>query len=377
MIEYNGKLNDKDDVGGEENALVVNTLGEGTYNSSYYFYTFKAEGENFSFNLLVNEYQAKNNQILAGGYTYAPEKSMVGNKNFFFVDSFKLDGVTYKASEASTMSVEGDGTNVSIRMNLVMQSGDMFVVTFNGVVGGSANEGGSTELVKLDTPTVVGMVSGNAATVSWNEIAGAKDYTVTLNGTDVKTVSTAYIVYQDLAWETTYSVSVVANPADAAVNSASDAGTATFTTEANPNGGDEGGNDDVTPSDVTLKFVKDLSSEYGAGYEMYCYYELTSGEDVIGFWIYNNKSEKSSLYDGTYTNGTSLNHVAYYPSSGVFIENVTIDGQYISRTNNAGAQTSSTIVVEEQGGHVVINLDYVDDYAVSKNRTYEFNGTIM
>lgn len=242
MIEYNGKLNDKSDVGGEDNTLVVNTLGEGSYNSSYYFYTFKAEGENFSFDLLVNEYQAKNNQILAGSYTYAPGKSYAGNKNCFYIDSFKLDGVTYKASEASIMSIEGDGTNVSIRMNLVMQSGDMFVVTFNGVVGGSANEGGSTELTKLATPSVSGLVSGNAATVSWNEIAGAKDYTVTLNGTDVKTVATAYIVYQDLAWETTYSVSVVANPADSSVNSASDAGTATFTTEANPNGGNEGGN---------------------------------------------------------------------------------------------------------------------------------------
>ncbi|MBQ6612161.1 MAG: hypothetical protein IIX19_00390 [Alistipes sp.] len=242
MIEYNGKLNDKGNVGGEDNTLVVNTLGEGSYNSSYYFYTFKAEGENFSFDLLVNEYQAKNNQILAGSYTYAPGKSYAGNKNCFYIDSFKLDGVTYKASEASTMSVEGDGTNVSIRMNLVMQSGDMFVVTFNGVVGGSANEGGSTELTKLATPSVSGLVSGNAATVSWNEIAGAKDYTVTLNGTDVKTVTTAYIVYQDLAWETTYSVSVVANPADSSVNSASDAGTATFTTEANPGSGDEGGN---------------------------------------------------------------------------------------------------------------------------------------
>jgi hypothetical protein len=243
MIEYNGKLNDKEDVGGEENALVVNTLVEGTYNSSYYFYTFKAEGENFSFNLLVNEYQAKNNQILAGSYTHAPGKSYAGNKNYFFVDSFKLDGVTYKASEASTMSVEGDGSNVVITLNLVMQSGDQFKVTYNGKVGDSANEGGSTELTKLATPSVSGLVSGNAATVSWNEIAGAKDYTVTLNGTDVQTVATAYVVYQDLAWETTYSVSVVANPADSSVNSASDAGTATFTTEANPNGGgDEGGN---------------------------------------------------------------------------------------------------------------------------------------
>jgi hypothetical protein len=103
---------------------------------------------------------------------------------------------------------------------------------------------------------------------------------------------------------------------------------------------------------------------------------LTSGADVIGFWIYNNKSDKHYLYDGTYTNGTSLNHIAYNPSSGVFIENVTIDGQYVSRTNNAGAQTSSTIEVSDQGGHVVINLDYVDEYAVAHSRTYTFSGTI-
>ena len=379
MIEYNGKLNDKGDVGGgdDDGTMVVKSLSEGTYNSSYYFYTFKAEGENFSFNLLVNDYQAKAKEIAAGSYSHASSKEYLGTNNAFFVDAFKYNGVTYKASEASTMVVEGDGTNVSIRMNLVMQSGDQFKVTYNGKVGGSNDEGGSTELTKLATPSVSGLVSGNAATISWDEIAGAKDYTVTLNGSDVKTVSTAYIVYENLAWETTYSVAVVANPADAAVNAASDAGTATFTTEANPGSGDEGGNDDTTTTETTLKFVKDLSSEYGSGYEMYCYYELTSGNDVIGFWIFNNKSDKHYLYDGEYTNGTSLNHVAYNTSSGVFIENVTIDGQYVSRTNNAGAQTSSTIVIANQGGSVKINLDYVDDYAVMKSRTYEFNGTIM
>ena len=376
MIEYNGKLNDKGDVGGEDNTLVINTLGKGSYNASYYFYTFKAAGDNFSFDLVISDYHAKEEIINAGTYQCASSVSYAGNKNMFYANNFKYDGVSYKPTEASTMVVEGDGTNVSIRMNLVMQSGDAFVVTYNGKVGGSANEGGSTELTKLATPSVSGLVSGNAATVSWNEITGAKDYTVTLNGTDVQTVATAYIVYENLAWETTYSVSVVANPADAAVNAASDAGTATFTTEANPGSGDEGGNDDVTTSDVTLKFVKDLSSEYGAGYELYCYYELTSGADVIGFWIYNNKSDKHYLYDGTYTNGTSLNHIAYNPSSGVFIENVTIDGQYVSRTNNAGAQTSSTIEVSDQGGHVVINLDYVDEYAVAHSRTYTFSGTI-
>jgi hypothetical protein len=222
--------------------MVVKSLSEGTHNSSYGFYTHKAEGENFTFDLLINEYQSKGTQILAGNYQYAPMKSIVGNDGFFFVDNFKVDGVKYTPQVNSLMTVEGDGTNVVINMTINTNSGEQFILKYEGKVGGSNDEGGSTELTKLATPSVSGLVSGNAATVSWNEIAGAKDYTVTLNGTDVKTVATAYIVYQDLAWETTYSVSVVANPADSAVNSASDAGTATFTTEANPNGGDEGGN---------------------------------------------------------------------------------------------------------------------------------------
>ena len=243
MIEYNGKLNNKEEVGGNEgNALVVKTLGEGTYNSTFYFYTFKAAGDNFSFDLLVNDYQAKAKEIAAGSYSHAPSKGSLGTNNAFFVDAFKYNGVTYKASEASTMVVEGDGTNVVITINLTMQSGDQFTVTYNGVVGGSANEGGSTELTKLATPTVVAMVAGDAATISWNEIAGAKSYTVTLDGTKVNTVETAYITYQDLGWETTHTVEVVANPADATLNLASDAGTTTFTTEANPNPG-EGGDD--------------------------------------------------------------------------------------------------------------------------------------
>ena len=243
IIYYEGELADEEEGGEDEvTTLNVTSLGEGTYNSSYYFYTFKAEGENFSFNLLVNESQAQNNQILAGSYTYAPEKSMVGNKNYFYVDSFKLDGVSYKASGSSTMSVEGDGSNVVITLNLAMQSGDQFKVTYNGKVGGSTNEGGSTELTKLATPTVVGLVDGNAATISWNEIDGAKDYTVTLDGTKVNTVNTAHITYQDLGWETEHTVTVVANPADATLHLASDAGTVTFTTEANPNPG-EGGDD--------------------------------------------------------------------------------------------------------------------------------------
>ena len=262
MIEYNGKLNDKgEDVGMDGTALSVKTLSEGTYNSSYYFYTFKAAGDNFSFDLIINDYQARANMISAGTFQCAASASYAGNNNLFYTNNFKYDGISYKPSEVSTMEVvTEDMMNVQITLNLTMQTGDKFVVTYNGLVGGSANDGGSAELVKLATPTVVGMVAGNAATVSWNEIAGAKDYTVTLNGTESKTVSTAYIVYEGLAWETTYNVSVVANPADAAVNSKSDAGTATFTTEANPGGGNEGGDTGASYENWVFSATLDMGS---------------------------------------------------------------------------------------------------------------------
>ena len=370
MIQYDGKINDKGEVGGDENATIVFTNFEySTYMSSYGFHEYKLTNEaGDSLILDVNDFSANENTINPGSYTWFA-RTMCGNQGLFSTKTIKVAGISYKAS-AGTLVV-ADKATLDLTITLTMESGDEMTFTYAAPENGG-NEGGSTELVKLATPSVSGVVAGNAVTISWQMIDGAKDYTVTLNGTDVKTVETAYVVYQNLEWETTYSVSVVANPADAAVNAASDAGTTSFTTEANPNeGGNEGGDEEIPSANTTLKYVKN----YGSGYEMYCYYELTSGNDIIGFWIYNNKSDKSILYDGTFTNGTSLNHVAYNPSSGVFIEDVTIDGKYISRTNNGGSQTSSTIVVTN-GNNVTINLDYVDEYAVAHSCTYTFNGTI-
>jgi hypothetical protein len=262
MIEYNGKLNDNgEDVGGEGTTLSISALGEGSYNGTYYFYTYKATGEALSFDLILNDVQAQATMISAGSYTYAPGIGYAGNDGLFFVNNFKYNNTSYKPTDASTLTVEGDGSNVVITLNLVMATNEVFVVTYNGKVGGSANEGGNTtpsEPTKLATPTVSGLVSGNSATISWNEIAGAKSYTVTLNGTDTETVETAYITYRNLDYATTYTVAVVANPADSAVNLASDAGTATFTTEANE-GGNEGGNTDPSVSFEDWTFSADLN----------------------------------------------------------------------------------------------------------------------
>lgn len=75
----------------------------------------------------------------------------------------------------------------------------------------------------------------NSVYAFWGEIAGAKDYTVTC-GTQSITLAGTEHTFTDLAYSTSYTISVVANPTDALVNAPSAAGTTTVTTGANPSG---------------------------------------------------------------------------------------------------------------------------------------------
>ena len=249
MIEYNGKLNDNGSVGGGETTgnVAFSKIEYVTYNSSYGFYEYKltnAAGDKMS--LYINEYQAKDYVIYSDDTYEWITRSYAGNLGFFSTANIVIGGVSYEAVSGGMVVVTDDATYaMDITINLTMASGAEITFTVNGKMN-EENGGGNTpaEPTKLATPSVSGVVSGNAATISWQQVAGAKDYTVTLNGSLVSTVAETYIVYSDLEYGVTYSVSVVANPADSAANSASDAGTATFTTEADPNeGGNEGGND--------------------------------------------------------------------------------------------------------------------------------------
>lgn len=81
----------------------------------------------------------------------------------------------------------------------------------------------------LATPVVSASASGNTVTVSWDPVDGAKDYTVTCDGKS-QTVTATSATFEGLEYATEYTVTVVANPADASVNTASEAGSATATT---------------------------------------------------------------------------------------------------------------------------------------------------
>lgn len=86
----------------------------------------------------------------------------------------------------------------------------------------------------LATPEVTATASANSVTVTWTAVEGAKDYTVTCGFNNVQIVTGTAATFTDLAYETEYGISVVANPADEAANTASEAGVTKVTTEAAP-----------------------------------------------------------------------------------------------------------------------------------------------
>ena len=262
MIEYNGKLNDKGEVGGEEPSAIVFTNFEySSYNSSVFYYEYKLSNEaGDKMTLRVNDYTANESIILPGSYEWI-KSSLCGNNGYFSTDNVYVGGVKYDVS-GGTMEV-ADKSTLDLTITLNLATGDTVVFTYaeNG-----GNEGGSTEPAeptKLATPSVFGNVEGNSVVISWQEIEGAKDYTVTLEGVETKTVTNAYISYANLAWETTYNVSVVANSSNEALYITSDAGKASFTTGVKPeDGGNEGGSD--TPVASYENWVFSASLNQGA-----------------------------------------------------------------------------------------------------------------
>ena len=78
--------------------------------------------------------------------------------------------------------------------------------------------------------------TGNTVSVSWNAIAGAADYSVTC-GSATKTVTLTSAEFTDLEYSKTYTVTVVANPTNTSLNTASAAASKTVTTKAAPSTG--------------------------------------------------------------------------------------------------------------------------------------------
>ncbi len=164
----------------------------------------------------------------------------------------------------------------------------------------------------LATPVVTATAAGNTVTATWAAVQGAKDYTVTC-GTQTSTVTETTATFTDLDYDTEYTVSVVANPADATANTVSEAGSVKVTTEAAPSG------DSGSVTTVTVKFpIGTTKSGNTVG-------TIDMGDSNIlvsstGSWRDNKTDGRDCIYIGR----TSSNELRIEAQNGKIITKVTL-----------------------------------------------------
>ncbi len=184
---------------------------------------------------------------------------------------------------STELAIEGDYAFIGLRS----KSGAMYLTQIQIVWGDGGEGSGETPVVTpLATPSVTATADGNTINVSWGAITGAKNYTVKC-GTQSKDVTGTSTSFTGLAYSTKYNVTVVANPSDTSKNSASEAGTASATTDADPNAG---GGGDATGT-VTIAFSSVLSNSEKVESNTY-----TSNGVTIKFTKVNSSG---SYYDGS------------------------------------------------------------------------------
>lgn len=177
------------------------------------------------------------------------------------------------------------------------------------VNGEGSDEPSTPDTTPLQTPSVTASASGNVVTVSWDAVVGAGDYTVTC-GSATQTLSGTSAEFKDLAYSTTYTVTVVANPSNAALNTSSEAGTATVITEAAPSTGGTG--------IVTITFpVKGAVSANTVG-------SVPTGDNNIkvestGSWRTDSADGRDAIYIGKTPSNTTL---TIYAENGVTITKI-------------------------------------------------------
>ena len=167
------------------------------------------------------------------------------NSNGLTTGATAIDNTISYSSSKTVINGTSSGSSKSLLFNKTsgqtrfrfLTSGEAIQLYKLDGEGGNAG-GGDTPATptKLATPSVTATASGNTVTVEWGAISGAADYTVKC-GTTTKTVTGTSTSFTGLEYSTDYEVSVVANPSDVTTHTASDAGTDSVTTEADPNAG--------------------------------------------------------------------------------------------------------------------------------------------
>ena len=224
------------------------------------------------------------------------------------------------ADNGATMSATYDGTNSrylnnydNYKMNYAASRGTSYHY-YIFYIDGKAEEPETPEtpvVTPLATPAVTATAAGNTVTATWAAVEGAADYTVTC-GTATQTVTATTATFAELEYNTTYTVTVVANPADSAAHSASEAGQATATTEAAPA---------ASSKSVTITFPADFPAGVASGNTVGTIYDGDVTISSTGSWRVNKNDGRDCIY---MTRSSSSHEFRIEAKNGVTITKVTL-----------------------------------------------------
>ena len=255
----------------------------------------------------------------AEGYLYGNYDSENWSSKLYFKDTKDEEGswkLTLSSSYAATLYNETHGRYLNnyygSKFNFAGSQGTYYYYIYYIDGEGSGETPDVPEVTPLATPVVSATASGNTITATWAAIDGAKDYTVTC-GSQSQTVATTTATFEGLEYETEYTISVVANPADEAVNSVSEAGTTKATTEADPNASTEA-------QTIAIAFPADFPAGAASGNSVGTIY---SGDVIIsstGSW----RTNKTDGRDGIFIGRTTSNELRIEAQNGKTITKVTL-----------------------------------------------------
>lgn len=271
-----------------------------------------------------------------------------GSLTFSSVEGYVIKSMVFTGKAADNSLTVDSGSYSSLTWTGSAQSVKFTATATLNIISATITYEKGVTLPALATPAIEAEVqNNNSIYVLWGSIAGAKDYTVTC-GTQSITLSGTEHTFTGLAYSTSYTISVVANPTDASVNAPSAAGTATATTGANPAG---------TTEKVLIIDAEKLTNTATTKEETYSF----DGIDFI--FSKGAKAQVSTSATNSFSNNASI----LIGKSGAYIYNKTAIPGVIKKFEiyaNEGASTKVSVGVN-------FSASSISSYSATAQNTYK------
>ena len=248
------------------------------------------------------------------GYLYGNYDAENWTSKLYYKENKDVDA-SWKVSLSSTSAATLYNTTHSrylnnyygTKFNFASTQGTYYYYIFYIDGEGSGDEPEQPTVTPLEKPDVTATAVGNTITATWASVEGAANYTVTCGAATETVVSTTY-TFEGLDYDKEYTVSVVANPADASVNGVSEAGMASATTESNGAAAVE---------TITLNF-KDYTKTSGDSVGIIYDGDITVSS--TGSW----RTDKADGRDCIYIGRTTSNNISVVANNGKVITKITM-----------------------------------------------------